>query len=68
MPVSVKLCGLSAALSVRVSVPFRCPAVEGEKLTLIVQAAPTASVAVHVLTSLKSPLVATALIVMGLLP
>ena len=49
VPASETVWGLLLALSVIVRVPVRLPVVVGEKVTLIVQFAPAASVAPHVL-------------------
>jgi hypothetical protein len=43
-PPNVTTCGLPGALSVIVSVPVKEPPVTGEKVTLTVQVAPTATV------------------------
>ncbi len=42
VPVKLTACGLSAALSLRVSVPLRAPKAEGVKVTLIIQLPPAA--------------------------
>ena len=50
-PLSATVCGLLAALSVRVRVPVAAPAVVGEKLTLIVHIPAAGSEVPHVLVS-----------------
>ena len=56
-PLRETVCGLSAALSVMVTVPVRVPVVEGVKLTLIVQlaAAATEPLQLPVPAKAKSP-------------
>lgn len=56
VPVSATVCGLSAALSVMVTLAARVPVAVGPKITLIVQLAPAATELPHVLLWLKSPL------------
>lgn len=59
VPVSVTLCGLLVAPSVRVSVPVRPPLAVGVKVTLTVQLALALRDVPQVLDSAKSPLVCT---------
>jgi hypothetical protein len=58
VPPSGTVCGLVAALSVKVNVPVRVPGTVGAKLTLIVQFAVGASDAGHVFVCAKSPVTA----------
>jgi hypothetical protein len=60
-PLRETICGLPVALSVKVSVPVAAPFALGVKVTEIVQAAPTASVAAQVLVWAK-PLLALMLV------
>lgn len=53
-PESVTVCGLSAALSVIVSVPALAPPTLGSKETPIEQLAPAAKLVPHALCTLKS--------------
>ncbi len=55
LPVNGMLCGLFAALSVKVKVPERVPRVEGVNVTLIVQLARAASEVPQLLVGAKSP-------------
>ena len=50
------VCGLSAALSVRVTEPYRLPGAVGVKVTVIMHAIPGATLAPQVLVWAKSPL------------
>jgi hypothetical protein len=56
VPVSETVCGLSAALSVRVIAPVRLPVAVGLNVTLIVQLAFTARLAPQLFVWAKSPL------------
>jgi hypothetical protein len=58
-PASTIVCGLSEALSVMVTEPYRFPGAVGAKVTVIVHAIPTATLAPQVLVWAKSPLTAT---------
>jgi len=66
------LCGLSVALSVILSVPVRVPAAAGEKVTLMVQLAPPATLPPQLSVSANSeafvPLVATLEMIKAELP
>ena len=48
VPVRLTVCGVFAALSVKVIVPVRVPVAVGVNVTLIVQLAPTATLLPHV--------------------
>ena len=63
MPVSGTLCGLPEALSVTDSEPFRTPVAVGLNVMLMVQFAPAATLAPHVLVSAKSPLFAPLMLI-----
>ena len=56
VPVSDTLCGLPAALSVRLRAAVRVPVAVGLNVILNVQLLPTAKLVVQVVVSLKSPL------------
>src|SRR5437773_1029430 len=56
-PLSETLIGPPASLLASASEPVRVPVAVGEKRTSMVQAAPAASVAAHVLASMKSPVI-----------
>jgi hypothetical protein len=68
VPPKVIVCGLLAALSAMVTLPYRFPAAVGVNVTLIVQFAPAASVAGHVFVWPKSPEAAITTISSGALP
>ena len=68
VPLRDTTCGLPAAFSVTVSVPFRVPAVFGVKVTSIVQFAPDARVELQLSVSPKLPLVAILAMFSGALP
>ena len=72
VPARVTLCGLLAALSVRDTLALRLPLALGEKLTLIVQLALTASEVGQVLVCAKSlalvPVMLTLLMLRGSVP
>ncbi len=55
VPVRVKVCGLLAAPSVKMRVPFLVPAAVGVKVTVTAQVAPVARLEPHVLLVAKSP-------------
>jgi hypothetical protein len=57
VPVKATVCGLPLALSFTVSVPVLAPVAVGVKVTSIVQLAPAATLAPHVLVCAKSPLI-----------
>jgi hypothetical protein len=58
VPDNATVCGLPAALSVKLRVPVRVPAAEGLKVTLTVQLALTARLAPQLELAEKSPLAA----------
>jgi len=68
VPLRETVCGLPAALSVIVTVPFTLPVVFGASVTLMAQFAPAASVAPQVLVSAKFALAAILVIVSGAVP
>jgi hypothetical protein len=53
VPLRETICGLSAALSVTESVPFKLPVLPGVKVTLTVQLAPDARVELQLFVSPK---------------
>jgi hypothetical protein len=55
VPVRLRVCGLPAALSVRVTAALRVPVAAGVKVTLIVQLAPAAIELPQLLVCAKSP-------------
>ena len=57
VPLSVTVCGLPAALSVTVKLPFRPPGALGAKVTVIEQLASAAMLLAHLFVSAKSPLI-----------
>src|SRR5215467_7773732 len=59
VPVSVTLCGLALALSLKSSVPLRAPTAVGLKLTLMVQLVPAAKRDGQLLVWRKSPVTLT---------
>ena len=64
VPDNATVCGLPAALSVKLRVPVRVPAAEGLKVTLTVQLALTARVGLQLELAEKSPLAAMLLTLM----
>jgi hypothetical protein len=69
MPLSVTVCGLPVALSVRVNVPVLAPAAVGSKNTPIAQLAPAAMLFPQALSDPKSEgLVAALVIVNAVVP
>ena len=60
MPVRLAVWGLLVALSVTVKVPLRVPVAVGEKVTLMMQLAPAATLAPQLLVCAKSPLLVPA--------
>jgi hypothetical protein len=68
VPLRETVCGLPAALSVKVTVPLTPPVVFGASVTLMAQFAPAASVAPQVLVSAKFALTAMPVIVSGAVP
>lgn len=67
-PASKTVCGLFAALSVMVTVPYRLPSAVGVKVTDIVQAIPGATLDPQVLSWAKSPLTAMDVMLKAELP
>jgi len=68
VPLRETICGLPAALSVNVTVPFTLPVVFGASVTLMAQLAPAASVAPQLLVSAKFALAAILVIASGAVP
>ncbi|MGA2236652.1 MAG: hypothetical protein ABSG23_14365 [Terriglobales bacterium] len=68
VPLRETVCGLSAALSVNVTVPFTLPVVSGARVALIAQFAPAASDEPQLLVSEKFALAAMLVIVSGAVP
>jgi hypothetical protein len=68
VPLRETVCGLSAALSVNVTVPFTLPVVSGARVTLIAQFAPAASDEPQLLVSAKFALAAILVIVSEAVP
>jgi hypothetical protein len=68
VPLRETVCGLSAALSVNVTVPFTLPVVSGARVTLIAQFAPAASVVPQLLVSAKFALAAILVILSAAVP
>ena len=68
VPVRATVCGLPVALSVTVIDPLRAPPAVGVKITEMVQFAPAATEAPHVLVWLKSPLATMLVIDKGAVP
>ncbi|MFZ0797302.1 MAG: hypothetical protein WAM98_05895 [Terriglobales bacterium] len=68
MPLREIVCGLSAALSVNVTVPLTLPVVLGARVTLIAQFAPAASIDPQLLVSAKFALAAIPEIASGAVP
>jgi hypothetical protein len=68
VPVRLTACGLPLALSAMLIAPVRVPVVVGVNVTLIVQTAPPATDVPQVFVWVKSPLVATVVIVNVWLP
>ncbi len=68
VPLRETVCGLPAALSVNVTVPFTLPVVSGARVTLIAQFAPAARVAPQLLVSAKFALAAILVIVSEAVP
>lgn len=68
VPLTESVCGLPAALSVNVTVPFRLPVVLGERVTLIVHFAPDARVGPQSLVSAKLALAAILVMVRVAVP
>jgi hypothetical protein len=68
VPLRETVCGLSAALSVNVTVPFTLPVVLGARVTLIAQFAPAASVAPQLSVSAKFALAAMLVMVSVAVP
>jgi hypothetical protein len=56
VPLKVTVAGLLAASELMTTLPLRAPSTVGEKLTLMLQLAPTASVLLQVVVWAKSPL------------
>jgi hypothetical protein len=67
-PASVIVCGLSDALSVMFTEPYRSPGTVGVKVTLMMQLAPTARLAPQVLVWAKSPLAEMLIMIKVALP
>jgi hypothetical protein len=67
-PASTIVCGLSEALSVMVTEPYRFPGEVGAKATVIVHVNPTATLAPQVLVWAKSPLAAMVVMFKAALP
>jgi hypothetical protein len=68
VPLSETVCGLPAALSVNVTVPFTLPVVSGARLTLTAQFAPGARVVPQLLVSVKFALAAMLVILSAAVP
>lgn len=58
LPLSMIVCGLFAALSMMVTVPYRLPSAAGVKVTVMVQVPDGATLEPQLFSSAKSPLAA----------
>ncbi len=68
VPLRETVCGLSAALSVIVTVPVKLPVVLGASVTLMAQSAPAASVVPQLFVSVKFALAAILVTVSAAVP